>query len=89
LPTLDEIETEQTDPPICINFSSFSDETICSVPDLEELPNPECTEVPSYLGQHYEKRDFARVLRSNTSSNSLFHPFHCKNCIIYFFTDHP
>ena len=38
LPPLTEIElteTEQTEPPICINFSSFLDETVCSVPDLE------------------------------------------------------
>ena len=33
LPPLTEIETEQTEPPICINFSSFLDETVCSVPD--------------------------------------------------------
>ena len=50
LPPLTEIElteTEQTEPPICINFSSFLDETVCSVPDLEELPNPDSTELPS------------------------------------------
>ena len=39
-----EIEAEQKDPPICINFSSFLDESICSVPDLDELPNPDMTE---------------------------------------------
>ena len=43
-----EIEAEQNDPPICINFSSFLDESICSVPDLEELPNPDMTEIPSF-----------------------------------------
>ena len=35
-----ELETEQNDPTVCISFSSFLDETNCSVPDLEELPNP-------------------------------------------------
>ena len=43
-----EIEAEQKDPPICINFSSFLDESICSVPDLDELPNPDMTEIPSF-----------------------------------------
>ena len=33
LPPLTEIETEQTEPSICINVSSFLDETVCSVPD--------------------------------------------------------
>ena len=50
-------ETEQTEPPICINFSSFLDEAVCSVPDLEELPNPDSTDLPSFLGQNYENRD--------------------------------
>ena len=59
-----EIEAEQNDPPICINFSSFLDESICSVPDLEELPNPDMTEIPSFLGQNYQTRDCGRVLRS-------------------------
>ena len=78
LPPLTEIEqaeTEQTEPPICINFSSFLDETVCSVPDLEELPNPDSTDLPSFLGQNYENRDCTRVLRSNVSKSS-FHPFH-------------
>jgi len=50
LPALTEIEiqAEQNDPPIFINFSSFLDESICSVPDLEELPNPDMTEIPSF-----------------------------------------
>ena len=48
LPPLTEIETEQTEPPICINFSSFLDETVCSVPDLEEIPNPDSTNLPSF-----------------------------------------
>ena len=70
-------ETEQTEPPIRtgINFSSFLDETVCSVPDLEELPNPDSTDLPSFLGQNYENRDCTRVLRSNVSKSS-FHPFH-------------
>ena len=78
LPPLTEIElteTEQTEPPICINFSSFLDETVCSVPDLEELPNPDSTDLPSFLGQNYQNRDCARVLRSNVTKSS-FHPFH-------------
>ena len=68
-------ETEQTEPPICINFSSFFDEVVCSVPDLEELPNPDSTDLPSFLGQNYENRDCARLLRSNVTKSS-FHPFH-------------
>ena len=72
LPPLTEIETEQTEPPICINFSSFLDETVCSVPDLEELPNPDSTDLPSFLGQNYENRDCTRVLRSNVSKSSLY-----------------
>ena len=75
LPPLTEIETEQTEPPICINFSSFLDETVCSVPDLEELPNPDSTDLPSFLGQNYQNRDCTRVLRSNVTKSS-FHPFH-------------
>ena len=63
------------DPPICINFSSFLDESICSVPDLEELPNPDMTEIPSFLGQNYETRDCGRVLRSHKKSMSTYHPF--------------
>ena len=70
-----EIEAEQNDPPICINFSSFLDESICSVPDLEELPNPDMTEIPSFLGQNYETRDCGRVLRSHKKSMSTYHPF--------------
>ena len=66
LPALTEIEIEakQKDPLICINFSSFLDESICSVPDLDELPNPDMTEIPSFLGQNYQTRDCGRVLRS-------------------------
>ena len=75
LPPLTEIETEQTVPPICINFSSFLDDTVCSVPDLEEIPNPDSTDYPSFLGQNYENRDCTRVLRSNVSKSS-FHPLH-------------
>ena len=75
LPPLTEIETEQTEPPTCINFSSFLDETVCSVPDLEEIPNPDSTDYPSFLGQNYENRDCTRVLRSNVSKSS-FHPLH-------------
>ena len=66
LPALTEIEiqAEQNDPPICINFSSFLDESICSVPDLEELPNPDMTEIPSFLGQNDQTRDCGRLLWS-------------------------
>ena len=70
-----ELETEQNDPTVCISFSSFLDETNCSVPDLEELPNPDLTDVPSFLGQNYQKRDCARVLRSHRKSSSTYHPF--------------
>lgn len=77
LPPLTEIETEteQTDPTVCIEFGSFLDETICSVPELEELPCPDLTEVPSFLGQNYASRDCPRVLRSNRNSIPSFHPF--------------
>ena len=51
LPPLTELEIET----VCINFNSFLDETNCSVPDLEELPNPDMTDVPSFLGQNYQK----------------------------------
>ena len=70
-----ELETEQNDPTVCISFSSILDETNCSVPDLEELPNPDLTEVPSFLGQNYQARDCARVLRSHQKSSSTYHPF--------------
>ena len=56
--------------PICINFSSFLDESICSVPDLEEHPNPDLTEIPSFLGQNYQTRDCGRILRSHKKSMS-------------------
>ena len=77
LPRLNELEleTEQNDPTVCISFSSFLDETNCSVPDLEELPNPDSTDVPSFLGQNYQARDCARVLRSNRKSSSNYHQF--------------
>ena len=70
-----ELETEQNDPTVCISFSSFLDETNCSVPDLEELPNPDLTDVPSFLGQNYQARDCARVLRSHQKSSLTYHPF--------------
>ena len=47
----------------------------CSVPDLEEIPNPDSTDYPSSLGQNYENRDCTRVLTSNVSKSS-FHPLH-------------
>ena len=68
-------ESEQNVPSICIDYGSFLDETNCSVPELEELPNPDLTELPSFLGKNYEARDCTRVLRSNSKSSSLFHPF--------------
>ena len=57
-----EIETEQNDPPIFINLSFVVEESFCSVPDLEELPNPDfpipdLTQNPSFLGQNYQTRD--------------------------------
>ena len=75
LPPLNEIKIEQTEPSICINVNSFLDETVGSVPDLEEIPNPDSTDYPSFLGQNYENRDRTRVLRSNMSKSS-FHPLH-------------
>ena len=69
-----ELETEQNDPTVCISFSSFLDVTNCSVPDLEELPNPDTTDVPSFLGQNYKARECTRVLRSQKSSSN-YHPF--------------
>ena len=56
-------------------FNSFLDETNCSVPDLEELPNPDMTDVPSFLGQNYGTRDCTRVLRSHKKASSSYHPF--------------
>ena len=67
-------ETEISVSPICIDPSSFLDETLCSVPDLEEFPDPDSTNVPSFLGQNYENRDCIRVLRSNRKLRSSFHP---------------
>ena len=43
-----EIEAEQNDPSIFINFSSFLDGIIFLVPDLEELPNLDLTDIPSF-----------------------------------------
>ena len=56
LPPLTEIGDgiEQNDSTACIQFSSFLDETNCSVPELEELRCPDFSEVPSFLGQNYE-----------------------------------
>ena len=77
LPPLTELETEteENGPSICINFNSFLDETISSVPDLEEIPNLDSTEIPSFLGQNYENRDCTRVLRSNNHLRSSAHPY--------------
>ena len=75
-----EIEAEQNDPPICINFGSFLDESLCSVYDLEELPNPDMTDIPSFLGQNYQTRDCGRVLRSHKKSMSVYHPFSMYIC---------
>ena len=75
LPPLTEIETEQTEPSACINFSAFLEETVFSVPDLRELPNPKSTDAPSFrLGQNYENRDCDRALRSIVYKSS-FHSF--------------
>ena len=49
------------------------DETVCSVPDLEEIPNPDSTDYPSFPLQNYENRDYTRVRRSNVSKSSC-HP---------------
>ena len=65
LPRLNELEleTEQNDP-------KWSDETNCSVPDLEELPNPDSTNVPII------KHDIVLVyFRSDRKSSSNYHPF--------------
>ena len=67
-------ETEISVSPIFIDPSSFLDETHCSVPDLEEFPDPDSTNVPSFLVQNYENRDCTRVLRSNRKLRSSFHP---------------
>ena len=50
LPPLSELpsEAEQCDSTLRIDPSSFLDETYCSVPDLEEIPNPDSTEIPSF-----------------------------------------
>ena len=81
-----EIEAEQNDPPIYIYiyiyiyFSSFLDESLCSVSDLEELPNPDMTDISSVLGQNYQTRDCGRVLRSHKKSMSVYHPFSMDIC---------
>ena len=67
-------ETEISVSPICIDPSSFLDETLCSVPDLEEFPDPDSTNVPSFLVQNYGNRDCTRILRSNRKLRSSFHP---------------
>ena len=77
--------------PICINFSSFLDESICSIPDLEELPNSDLAEIPSFLGQNYQPGDCGRVLRSHKKSMSAdmsaYHPMSiCHNNLS---KDHP
>ena len=64
-------ETELSVSPVCINPSSFLDETHCSVP---EIPDPDSTNFPSFLGQNYENRDCTRVLRSNRKLGSSFRP---------------
>ena len=65
-----ESETEQNDPTVCISFSSFLDETNCSVPDLEELANPDSTNVPII------KHEIVLVyFRSDRKSSSNYHPF--------------
>ena len=67
-------ETEISVSPIFIDPSSFLDETLCSVPDLEKFPDPDSTNVPSFLVQNYENRDCSHVLRSNRKLRSSFHP---------------
>ena len=67
LPPLCELpsEAEQCDSTLRID---------CSVPDMEEIPNHDSTELPSFLGQNYENRDCTRVLRSSVNLRSSFHP---------------
>ena len=50
-------------------------ETVCSVPDLEEIPIPDSTDYPSFPWKNYENRDCTPVLMSNVSKSS-FHPLY-------------
>ena len=72
LPPLDPIEAE-TDITALPAFTecSFLDNTFSSIPDLETIPCPEITELPSFLGQNYESRDCTRVTRSKNKNSNL------------------
>ena len=74
LPPLTELESvmEITEPP-AFTETSFLDNTLSSIPDLEHIPCPEMTEIPSFLGQNYQSRDCSRVTRSKTN-RSTFNP---------------
>ena len=86
-----ELEIEQNDPHKSIDLSSFLDETSCSVPDLEEIPNPDMTNVPSFLGQNYKSRNCTRVLRPHKNSSAYHHiyTFSYVTIIFHMFIGHP
>ena len=64
MPPLTEIESgmEVTVLPVAFTETSVLDKlsTLSSIPDLEHIPCPEMTELPSFLGQNYETRDCCR-----------------------------
>ena len=73
MPPLTEIESEMevTVLPVAFTETSFLDNTLSSIPDLEHIPCPEMTEIPSFLGQNYQSRDCSRVTRSKTNRSYL------------------
>ena len=73
--------------PICINFSSFLDESICSVPDLEELPNPDLTEIPSFQDKIIKQEIVFGSLGYTKNLCPLL--IQCKYAIINLSKDHP
>ena len=75
MPPLTEIESEMevTVLPVAFTETSFLDKTLSSIPDLEHIPCPEVTELPSFLGQNYQTRDCSRFTRSKMN-RSIFNP---------------
>ena len=72
MPPLDPIEAETDITALpAFNECSFLDNTCSSIPDLETIPCPEITELPSFLGQNYESRDCTRVTRSKNKNSNL------------------
>jgi len=82
LPPLTDLELEtiqQNDPTVCISFSSFLDKTNCSVPDLEELPNPDSTNVSSFWDKIIKHEIVLVYLGRIENLHQIIINFHCKN----------